>query len=136
MIKKSIEFAKNKHKDQLCDSGHDYFLHCESVYNILKNITDDEVVLASALLHDTIEDTDTTYEELKKEFGKEVADLVNEVTHEGKKDSHGYYFPRLKTRKGILLKFADRLHNLSRMESWDDKRIKHYLKISKFWKSE
>ena len=59
-----------------------------------------------------------------------------EVTHEGRKDEIGYYFPRLKTQRGIVLKFADRISNLSRMESWDDNRKNHYLRKSKFWKSE
>ena len=49
---------------------------------------------------------------------------------------NGYWSPRLKTKRGIILKFADRLSNLSRIESWDKKRQEHYLKKSKFWKSE
>ena len=99
-------------------------------------MTTDENIICAELLHDTIEDTDTTYEELVEEFNKTVADLVMEVTHEGSKDDFGYYFPRLKSKDAILIKFADRLSNLSRMEEWDDTRQKQYLKRSKFWKSE
>jgi len=134
---KAIAFAQEKHRGQLDDSGKDYFEeHCLQVYNILNTVTEDQNLLCAALLHDTYEDTDTTYEEVLQIFGRDIADLVNEVTQEGQKDSKGYYFPRLKTERGILLKFADRLSNLSRMEAWDDKRREQYLRKSKFWKSE
>ena len=65
---------------------------------------------------------------------KTIADLVMEVTHEGSKDKYGYYFPRLKTTRGIILKFADRLSNLTRMGAWDDDRIDQYIRRSKFWR--
>ena len=130
-------FACEAHGDQLDDCGHSYFeSHVIQVVKILQQVTDDPDIICAAYLHDTIEDTDVTYEDIVERFGKRVADLVMEVTHEGQKDNHGYYFPRLKTRDGILLKFADRLSNLSRMEAWDEKRREHYLKKSKFWKSE
>ncbi len=137
-IIKAFKFAEKKHEGQKDDSGGDYFTeHIRHVYHIFVAKHDcDTSVLCAALLHDTLEDTDTTYEELVKEFGVKVADLVNEVTHEGSKDEYGYYFPRLKTREGIMIKFADRLSNLSRMESWNIGRQEHYLKRSKFWKSE
>jgi (p)ppGpp synthase/HD superfamily hydrolase len=94
-------------------------------------------VLAAAYLHDTIEDTIIgTYGTLERMFGKEVADLVMEVTHDGQPDQKGYYFPRLHSQKAIMIKFADRLSNLSRMSSWDQKRKDQYLRKSKFWKSE
>lgn len=129
------EFAQIKHTGQLDDSGKDYFSsHIEQVVSILEKVTQDEDILSAAYLHDTIEDTQTTYEELVAGFGKRVADLVMEVTHEGKKDAYGRYFPRLKSREGILIKFADRLSNLSRMEPWNEQRKQHYLKKSKFWK--
>ncbi len=130
-------FAEKKHKGQFDDEGKDYFLaHVTQVADIVELITNDEDVICAALLHDTIEDTDTTYEELVEHFGKRVADLVMEVTHEGKKDEKGYYFPRLHSKEGIMIKFADRLSNLSRMGAWPEDRKKQYLKRSKFWKSE
>ncbi len=136
LLKKAWEFAKKKHKGQLDDSGLPYENHPLMVSYILAFVTHDLEIIAAALLHDTLEDTDTTYQELVSKFNKRIADLVNEVTHEGEKDTHGYYFPRLKSRDAILIKFADRMANLSRMEPWDDKRRQHYLKTSKFWKSE
>lgn len=128
-------FARKKHAGQYDDNGESYFeSHIWQVYRIISEVTNDEDVICAAFLHDTIEDTNTTYEELVNEFSKRVADLVMEVTHEGKKDQHGYYFPRLKSKEAILIKFADRLSNLSRMQSWDEKRQNQYLKRSKFWK--
>ena len=136
-IEKAYDFAKEKHKDQKDDLGKDYFeTHLLKVYDILKNVTKDENVLSAGLLHDTIEDTNTTYKELIKEFGEIIADLVNEVTNEGEADEKGFYFPRLKSKEAILIKFADRLSNISRMENWNEKRIEQYLRKSKFWKSE
>ena len=131
-----IRFASEKHKDQKDDIGKPYFdTHILQVVSILEKVTQDPYILAAGFLHDTIEDTNTTYDELVENFGKRVADLVMEVTHDGKKDEIGYYFPRLKSKDAILIKFADRLSNLSRMEAWDIARQEHYLKKSKFWKS-
>lgn len=132
IIMKAIAYASKKHRGQLDDTGKPYMVHPSQVAQILMRVTDDENLIAAGYLHDTIEDTDTTYEDLVKEFNKDVADLVMEVTHEGKKDT-GYYFPRLKTQRGIMLKFADRLSNISRMEAWNEGRKAHYLKKSKFW---
>lgn len=128
-------FAYEKHKDQLDDSGEPYFFHCNQVAEIIGTVTNIEEVVAAAYLHDTIEDTNTTYEELEERFGIWVADLVMEVTHDGD-ETKGYYFPRLKSRWAIMIKFADRLSNISRMEPWSEKRRDHYLKRSQFWKTE
>jgi len=136
LIYKAKIFAYDKHKDQLDDAENSYYAaHLLNVFNILSNVTIDENLLCAGLLHDTIEDAGVTYEELVKEFNKDIADLVMEVTHEGNKDSHGYYFPRLKSKNGITLKFADRLSNVSRMGCWNEDRQKKYLKKSTFWKS-
>lgn len=128
-------FAKQGYGKQKDDAGKPYFdTHIIQVVTILKQVTDDKDLIRAGYLHDLIEDTNIDYDYLEQFFGKRVADLVNEVTHEGKKDE-GHYFPRLKTKDGIVLKFADRLSNLSRMEPWDEERQQHYLKKSKFWYS-
>lgn len=139
IVTKAREFAKEKHGNTLDDSGLNFFTaHPNVVALVIDLVTNgkDENLIAAAFLHDVIEDTDTTYEELVKEFNQDVADLVMEVTQEGEKDSHGYYFPRLKTQRGIVLKFADRLSNLTRMDSWPKQRREQYLRKSKFWRSE
>jgi len=134
-IIKARAFSATKHSGQLDDTGRDYYMeHLVPVCEAIIQLTNDEEIWMAAILHDTLEDTDTTYEELVKEFGKRVADLVNEVTDEGEKDSYGKYFPRLKTKDGILIKLVDRASNISRMQSWNEKRQQHYLNKTKFWK--
>ena len=135
-ILKAREFARCKHQDQKDCDGANYFTdHICQVVDILKCVTWDTETLMCGYLHDTIEDTNTSYQELEISFGKKVADMVMEVTHEGKKDQHGYYFPRLHTHEAIMVKFADRLSNLSRIFSWEKERKEQYLRRSKFWKS-
>ena len=136
LIQRAWLFAMQAHEGQLDDSGKDYFTeHCMQVFRLLQEVTDDEEVWAAGLLHDTIEDTEATEDEILKNFGPRIYRLVMEVTHEGKKDEHGYYFPRLHSEEGIIIKFADRLSNLSRMSCWDESRRLHYIKKSKFWKN-
>lgn len=136
LIDRARKFAIERHRGQKDDSGKDYFeAHVSVVAELISIVTDDEDVISAALLHDVVEDTNTTEEELKKEFGDKVASLVMEVTHEGRKDSGGYYFPRLKTQQGMMIKFADRLSNISRLEPWSEKRKAQYLRRSKFWRS-
>ncbi len=127
-------FAIKHHEGQTDDDGFPYAIHPMQVADILKRVTTDANVIAAAWLHDTIENCGVTYDELADRFGMAVANLVNEVTHEGTDDNYGYYFPRLHSRDAILIKFADRLSNLSRMGSWDIARQEHYIKQSHFWK--
>jgi GTP pyrophosphokinase len=122
---KAYEFASIAHQGQTRDDGQDFMVHPIQVAEILSQITDDENIIAAALLHDVIEDTFVTYDGVADAFGKDVADLVN-----------GFYFPRLQTQRGIMLKFADRLSNISDMKTWEEKRKQHYLRKSKFWKGE
>jgi len=131
---KVCKFAERKHRAQKDDEGKRYYLHVWQVAQTVRMVTDDIDIITAAYLHDTIEDTDTTYREIFDNFGQVVADLVMEVTHEGKKDSYGYYFPRLKSRDAILIKLADRMSNISRMDAWDIARKEHYLRKTKFWK--
>lgn len=134
----AYRFATDAHEGQVDDLGEPYVeAHPRQVFEILRVIAPDDIELhCAAWLHDVLEDTEVGYKELIAEFGADVADLVHEVTHEGRKDSKGYYFPRLRTPKGIQLKFADRLSNLSRMEgAWKEDRITHYLRQSRFWRT-
>ncbi len=136
MVSKAYDFAKEKHGNTLDDEGKNYFdNHVLKVACALVQLTNDKDVICAGYLHDVIEDCGVTYEEIKELFGERVADLVMEVTQEGKKDSYGYYFPRLKTAEGIMIKLIDRVSNISRMGGWDEKRKAHYLLNSRFWKN-
>lgn len=137
LVQRAAEFARAKHGDALDDSGQLFFeAHVEQVAELLRVVApDDEHLIAAGYLHDTIEDTGTTYAELVETFNQDVADLVMEVTQEGRRDSYGYSFPRLQSQRGITLKFADRLSNLSRMQSWSPERRAQYLRTSRFWRT-
>ena len=131
---RAFEFVSKVHWGDKDDAGRPYMeAHILPVVAILKQITKDKEIITSAYLHDTIEDGDTTYDEIKDRFGVAVADIVKEVTKVG--PSKDDYFPNLHSKKAIILKFADRLQNLSRMEpAWNEARQQRYMDRSKFWR--
>lgn len=140
LVDKALEFASERHKGQLDDQGRPYFFaHVVQVYGILIDVSDDTEILCAGLLHDVLEDTETTYEELRNVFTPNIAEIVKMVTH----NEHSKVFPNLNPtdeynvlfHKAVLVKFADRLSNLSRMESWSDSKRREYINSSIFWKT-
>ena len=79
-LSKAYNFAVSAHKNQKIYSGDPFLIQPGAVADILTELKLDSATIATGLLHDTIEDTKTTYTTVKKEFGKEVADLVEGVT--------------------------------------------------------
>lgn len=77
LILKAYNFAKSKHNDQKRLSGESYIIHPVHVAEILSNINLDDATICAALLHDVVEDTEVTREELENEFGKEISDMVD-----------------------------------------------------------
>lgn len=133
LVDKALEYASVKHRGQLDDQGRPYFFaHIIQVYNILNVVTSDDAILSAGILHDVMEDVGIGYEELMSEFGREVADLVVECTHVGSKEL-GRYFPCLRSKKAVIVKFADRLSNISRMDDWPGDWQLDYLSESRFW---
>jgi GTP pyrophosphokinase len=130
---KALEYASIMHEGQLDDQGRQYFFaHIIQVYSLLKDVTDDEEILCAGILHDVIEDTEATYEDVVREFNKEIADLVLELSYQGDRET-GRYFPLLKSHKAVIVKFADRLSNLVRMVDWPGDWQEDYLRESRFW---
>jgi GTP pyrophosphokinase len=129
-------FAKKAHKGQAYN-GRSFMYHPMQVKKIITFLFPlDYELQAAAILHDTVEDCGITYKTLKEEFGERVAKLVREVTKKKPMDkSRSAYFPHLYTLKGIILKFADRLCNLSNMDNWPEHKKQWYLNKSKFWKN-
>ena len=80
LIEKAYHFAQNAHKDQKRESGEPYFIHCCHVANILMDFNLDADTICAGLLHDTVEDTGVTLEDIRKEFNKEIAHMVQGVT--------------------------------------------------------
>ena len=79
-LTKAYDFAVKAHINQKRDEGAPYIIHPVAVANILTDLKLDSATIATGLLHDTIEDTQATYQTIEQEFGKEVADLVDGVT--------------------------------------------------------
>lgn len=130
IINKAFEVAKKQHGGQLRRSGEPYIIHPIAVADILVNFGMDYQSLVAALLHDVVEDTDYTLDELKAEFGGEVAVLVDGVTKLGhlqlsEKDSREeqqaeniskMLLAMSKDIRVIVIKLADRLHNMRTLE--------------------
>jgi GTP diphosphokinase / guanosine-3',5'-bis(diphosphate) 3'-diphosphatase len=127
LITKSFEFSLEAHKNDLRASGEPYFTHPYEVAMIVATeIPLDDISVVSALLHDVVEDTDFNLEILVKQFGKEVADIVDGVTKisglfKGQEITQAENYRKLllsmvKDVRVILVKFADRLHNMRTLE--------------------
>ena len=80
IIEKAYKFAEENHKDQTRVSGEKYIIHPLNVAYILADLELDDSTIAAALLHDVVEDTPVTHEDIVNEFGEEIADMVDGVT--------------------------------------------------------
>ena len=80
LLQRALNLAEQAHQGQLRASGEPYISHCKAVASILSEMNVPPAVVAAGLLHDTVEDTDVAFEELKANFGSEVSDLVRAVT--------------------------------------------------------
>lgn len=122
LIRKAYDFAFNAHKGQNRYSGEPYFIHSFETAKILADINMSAAVIAAGLLHDTIEDSDITPEQIKEEFGEEILFLVDGVTKLGKLRFQGLtrhaeslrklFVAISKDIRVVIIKLADRLHNM------------------------
>ncbi|WP_407307938.1 RelA/SpoT family protein [Desulfosporosinus sp. SB140] len=123
IVDKAYRFAEVAHRNQLRNSGEDYILHPLEVAQILADLEMDEATIAAALLHDVVEDTSFTLADIEKEFGSEVALLVDGVTKLGRieykskveqqvENLRKMFLAMAKDIRVILIKLADRLHNM------------------------
>ena len=126
-VKKAFELANEAHKAQLRYSGQPYIIHPIAVAKILLNLGMDSESVEAALLHDTVEDTDVTLDNLKKEFGDDVALLVDGVTKLGrvplstKEEQQAENIRKMLLAMShdirvIIIKLADRLHNMRTLD--------------------
>jgi RelA/SpoT family (p)ppGpp synthetase len=134
-LSKAYNFAIEAHKNQKRVSGAPYVVHPVAVADILAELKLDSATIITGLLHDTIEDTKITYDVVLKEFGKEVADLVDGVTkisaleEKVTDNSQAENFRKLilatsKDIRVLLVKLADRLHNMRTIDAFksEDKK--------------
>jgi GTP diphosphokinase / guanosine-3',5'-bis(diphosphate) 3'-diphosphatase len=131
-LNKAYNFALEAHQNQQREEGVPYIIHPVAVAKILTDLKLDSATITTGLLHDTIEDTKVTYEKVKKEFGEEVANLVDGVTKiselesKASTDSKAENFRKLiiatsKDIRVLLVKLADRLHNMRTIQFVKDK---------------
>ncbi|HHU03723.1 MAG TPA: bifunctional (p)ppGpp synthetase/guanosine-3',5'-bis(diphosphate) 3'-pyrophosphohydrolase [Fastidiosipila sp.] len=135
LISRAYEFAKKAHAHQKRATGEPYIIHPVAAGKILLDLQLDDNTLAAALLHDTVEDTDTTLEDIRDNFGQEVMHLVDGVTklsrisYSSQEEEQAQNFRKMflamaKDIRVVLIKLADRLHNMRTMKYKDpDKQV-------------
>ena len=122
VIQRAYEYADEKHKNQLRKSGEPYIIHPLAVAEIVAEIGLDTDAITAALLHDCLEDTDASFEEISRMFGETVANLVEGVTkltrvqystmeEQQMENLRKMFMAMSKDIRVILIKIADRLHN-------------------------
>ncbi len=126
LIEKAYNFAQKAHETQKRMSGEPYFIHVVETAKILAGLGTDAETIAGGLLHDVLEDTETSEETIEKEFGKDILFLIKGVTklgtlkyrgHERHVESLRKFFVAMANdMRVVIIKFADRLHNLHTLE--------------------
>ncbi|MBI2795101.1 MAG: bifunctional (p)ppGpp synthetase/guanosine-3',5'-bis(diphosphate) 3'-pyrophosphohydrolase [Gemmatimonadetes bacterium] len=127
LLARAYQFSERAHTGQVRRSGEPYVTHCVEVAKILADLQLDSVTVASGLMHDVVEDTDATVDDIAREFGQEVAQIVDGVTKIGglsltsaqERQVENYRKLLLSIAKDarvILIKLADRLHNMRTLE--------------------
>jgi len=135
-LRKAYVFAGQAHKGQVRRSGEPYLSHPLEVTDYLADMKIDKTTLLAALLHDVLEDTDTTAAAIRESFGKEVAGLVEGVTKISRVQEVSPEVRRAETLRKIILamtddirvifiKLADRVHNLKTLRHLDEEKRRH-----------
>ena len=135
LLARAYRFSEAAHRGQTRNSGDPYVTHCVEVAKILADLQLDTITVASGLIHDVVEDTAITIADVEREFGKEIAAIVDGLTKIAKLPSGGSNQDRqvesyrklllsiAKDARVIIVKLADRLHNMRTLDFLpDDKR--------------
>ncbi len=126
LIREAYIFAEKAHEGQKRMSGEPYFIHPFETAKIIASLGMDPQTIAAGLMHDVLEDTETSEEEMKDKFGEEVTFLVNGATKLGKLKYHGdqrhveslrkFFVAMSNDLRVVIIKLADRLHNLRTLQ--------------------
>ncbi len=139
LVRKAYNFARKIHNGQKRISGEDYIVHLENTALTLAELGIDEKTIAAGLLHDSVEDNKTDLETIKKEFGEEVAFLINAVTKISKLQIMDYNENQAESIRKmllsasedirvILIKLADRLDNMNSLKYFNEEKQKRIAK--------
>jgi len=139
LLKKAYVFAAQAHKGQIRRSGEPYFSHPLEVANMLADMKLDTTTLVAALLHDVLEDTEVTALDIQKDFGKEVAHLIEGVTKISLVEASSPEMRKAESIRKIILamtddvrvifiKLADRIHNLKTLKFLPEEKQKRIAK--------
>lgn len=132
-LKRAYDFAAERHRGQIRASGEPYFNHVEETALLVCKLKLDEPSVIASLLHDTIEDCDVSREDLTREFGPGVADIVEGVTKltriefESKEEKQAENFRKMllamaKDIRVVLVKLCDRLHNMRTLQFFSEEK--------------
>lgn len=135
IVRKAFMFGLEAHKDQMRRSGAAYFDHCIAAATILSELKMDITTVSAGLLHDVVEDTGVTLEEVRREFGDDIAQLIDGVTKiadlkfkkpelQQAENFRKMVFSMAKDIRVVMIKFADRLHNMRTLEYLPKKKQK------------
>lgn len=134
LIEKAYKYANKAHKGQKRMTGEAYINHPLEVANIITTMELDDEAICAAILHDVIEDTGITYEDIKYEFGEDIANLVEGVTKLGKlslyvdkeeqqaENYRKFFMAVAKDIRVLMIKLADRLHNMRTLKPLSDEK--------------
>lgn len=134
IVSKAYEYAKKAHEGQFRESGEPYFVHPDHVAKILMDLGLDDETIAGGYLHDVVEDTEYTYEDIAKEFNETIADLVKGVTKLDKmkfaskeeaqaENTRNMMMAMAQDIRIIFIKLADRLHNMRTLQYRPQEKI-------------
>ena len=135
LLERAYDKAEEVHEGQYRKSGEEYIIHPIEVARILADLGMDEETIAAGLLHDTVEDTPYTLEDVKNDFGEEVAVLVDGVTKlnllvfdsketQQAENLRKMFLAMSKDIRVLIIKLADRLHNLRTINYMNEDKIR------------
>lgn len=131
VIERAWMVAEKAHESQMYDI-YPYTYHLHQVYNIAKDLGFDRAIQTACILHDIIEDTTISYNDVKDNFGEEIAEIVYCVTDElgrNRKERKQKTYPKIHSNwKAIIVKVCDRIANVKQSKQFSPERFKMYVK--------
>ncbi|MCU0618525.1 MAG: HD domain-containing protein, partial [Gemmatimonadaceae bacterium] len=133
LLQRAYRYSARAHAGQKRRSGEDYVVHCVQVARVLAELSLDSVTVAAGLIHDVVEDTEITVADVEREFGPEVATIVDGLTKiasiefASKEERQVENYRKLllsiaRDARVILIKLADRLHNMRTLEHMPEEK--------------